>query len=265
VGNPFNMDWEAVLQVLAIIFLIGLALLRALWRAFARPLRPAPEQEQPAEDSMPTELRRMLDQIRRQAKGGAGQGAGAGEAAAGEAAPVPAPVPANVAPVPGHGAGAGADPIPAPVPRADEPVFGAPSRPRAGRRSAERAARRAERREAGEAVEAGERERKRARRLARELEEREISSVAGRHLESRVEGRRVGGGLEDRHIESRVVRDLEAKYGKTTAPLAGRPRALRLPGMPAGVGLREAVVLQVLLGPPAAKRGPHRWTPRGSW
>jgi len=256
--NPFdNFNFDDLFRILIVVVFIGGGIVRTLYNAFFKrarpPGRPAGGEGRPAGgegrpaggEGPPPVLQEFLDEFRRQRD----------------------KVPEG--PKPADEAAAPREAVPK-RPRA-EPLEQAPARRRVEpwERDLEKARRRREQQPAQAAApeqrqpEAPDREPApkapaTRRSLAVELESKRLSKVEDRRIESRVEAQMLRGRVEDRHLETDIGNHLAAKFGPT---LRAEPRArtsARLPGMPAGVGLREAMLLKAMLGPPVSQQSDAR-------
>lgn len=248
--NPFdNFNFDDLFRILIVVIFIGGGIVRTLYSAFFKRARPP---GRPAGDGgggkggPPPVLQEFLDELRRQRD------------------KVPeGPKPADAA------AAAPGEAIPKRPPA--EPLEQAPARRRVEpwERDLEKARRRGAQRPAQAAgpkqrpPEAPDRKpapkQPAARRsLAVELESKKLSRVEDRRFESRVEGQMLRGGVEERHLETRIGNDVAAKFGPTLRAGSRTQTSARLPGMPAGVGLREAMLLKAMLDPPVSQQSDAR-------
>jgi hypothetical protein len=266
--DPFNFPADLIRWLIIILF-IGIPVVRAIYRAFVKPVAKvgAGERRRPPAERPAIDLQEFLKEVRRgrpEAKGPPEpRGVGAerhlrmpgGMGAPGKEIVMPrgggmVEVLVEEPRQPAAPA-AGPPPVASPFPARDVQRPGRPPGARKERRKPP----------AEEAPPAGGEPEKRRRPLARELDEREISQVSARHIRSTVAARHLAPQVEERHLESQLPQALAEKFGSARSPEAGASGAA-LPGLPPGVGLREAVVLQTIFGSPRSK-GPWAHPRRG--
>ena len=209
---------EDLIQIVVLFLFIGAPILRAIYNALVKPVKKAVER-QARSSNPPPQLQNFLDEVRRER-----------ESRQTERSPQAKRAPEGYEPWEDVEQAPARVQAP-PQPRRARQPSSAPTAPAAPEPSAPEAE---------------------PQMLSKRLESRELSNVADRHIHSGLEERELAASLKDRHLQDRLSEKLEARFGRARRSRASVSRGI--PGLPEGVGLREAMLIQAIFGPPRARQ-----------
>lgn len=226
--NPFaGFSIDDLIQIVVLFLIVGAPILRAIYKTLIKPVKKAVEQ-QARSANPPPQLEDFLNEVRRERESGQSErnptAQGTPESYEPwedvQQAPPLVRTPAKPAERPESPAFRTAPPAPASK-EPTTPTFGAP-------------------------------ETARQDPLLRRLEGRKLSDVADRRLHSGIDERELATSLKDRHLQDRLSQQLATKFGRLRRARTSVSKGI--PGLPEGVGLREAMLIQAIFGPPRARQ-----------